>query len=158
MSQEIERKFLVKPGIDFSQLGESKRIVQAYLCSHPERTVRVRIEGEDACLTIKGKSNLSGTTRFEFEKEILPGEAEELLKICEPGVIEKTRTRVEVGQHTFEVDQFFGDNDGLILAEVELQSEKETFEKPAWLSDEVTGDRRYYNSQLKNNPFKSWKS
>ena len=153
---EIERKFLV---ISESFIGESfaqKRIVQAYLSSVPERTVRVRIKGENGFITIKGKSNNSGTTRLEWEKEISLSEAESLLSICESGIIDKIRYEVKVGNHVFEVDVFSGENEGLIIAEIELQSENEIFEKPFWLGEEVTNDERFYNSFLSKKPFKTW--
>ena len=147
MAQEIERKFLVAG--EFKRLAtESTRIIQGYLSSVPERTVRVRIKGDQGFITIKGMGSDSGASRFEWEKEIPVAEVEELLKICEPGVIEKTRHLVPAGNHTFEVDEFYGNNEGLILAEVELASENETFEKPAFLGQEVTGDMNYYNSML----------
>jgi adenylate cyclase len=155
MAKEIERKFLVKG--DFKpSVSKSTRIVQGYLSSVPERTVRVRIKGDKGFLTIKGIGNASGASRYEWEKEIPLAETEELLKICEPGVIDKTRHLVKAGAHTFEVDEFYGENNGLIVAEVELASETDTFEKPAWLGEEVTGDTRYYNSMLMKNPFTRW--
>lgn len=153
---EIERKFLV---ISEAFIGESfaqKRIVQAYLSSVPERTVRIRIKGEIGFITIKGKSNDSGTTRLEWEKEISLREAESLLSICESGIIDKIRYEVKVGNHVFEVDVFSGENEGLIIAEIELQSENEIFEKPFWLGEEVTNDERFYNSFLSKKPFKTW--
>ncbi len=155
MAKEIERKFLVKG--DFKPfVSKQTRIVQGYLSSVPERTVRVRIKGEKGFLTIKGIGNDSGASRFEWEKEISITETEELLKICEPGVIDKTRFLVQAGQHTFEVDEFYGENKGLIVAEIELASETELFEKPSWLGEEVTGDTKYYNSMLMKNPFTRW--
>lgn len=155
MSHEIERKFLVKG--DFKPfVSKQTRIVQGYLSSVPERTVRVRVKGEKGYLTVKGIGSESGATRYEWEKEIPVEEAQELMKICEPGVIDKIRYLVEVGKHTFEVDEFFGDNQGLIVAEVELQSEEEAFDKPDWLGIEVTGFTKYYNSMLMKNPFKRW--
>lgn len=155
MANEIERKFLVSG--EFKNLASKQtRIVQGYLCSIPERTVRVRIKGDKGFITIKGIGNASGATRYEWEKEIPVTEVEELLKICEPGVIDKTRFLVKVASHTFEVDEFYGENQGLILAEVELQSETETFEKPEWLGTEVTGDVKYYNSMLMKNPYTKW--
>lgn len=155
MANEIERKFLVKG--DFKNLASKEtRIVQGYLSSIPERTVRVRIKGDKGFITIKGIGNASGATRYEWEKEIPVNEVEELLKICEPGVIDKTRYLVKAGNHTFEVDEFYGENLGLIVAEVELTSETESFEKPAWLGEEVTGDTKYYNSMLMKNPFTKW--
>ncbi len=155
MAQEIERKFLV--GGDFkSQAGRQTRITQGYLSSVPERTVRVRIKGEKGFLTIKGIGSESGASRYEWEREIPVAEAHELLAICEPGVIDKTRYLVEYGGKTFEVDEFYGDNEGLIVAEIELASENEAFEKPDWLGEEVTGDARYYNSMLMKTPYKNW--
>jgi adenylate cyclase len=155
MANEIERKFLVKG--EFKNLASKEtRIVQGYLSSIPERTVRVRIKGDKGFITIKGIGNTSGVTRYEWEKEIPTSEVEELLKICEPGVIDKTRYLVKVGNHTFEVDEFYGENKGLIVAEIELSSESEDFVKPEWLADEVTGDTKYYNSMLMKNPFTKW--
>ena len=155
MAQEIERKFLVKG--DFKSLAtKSTRIIQGYLSSVPERTVRVRVKGDKGFITIKGIGSQSGASRYEWEKEIPVEEVNELLKICEPGVIDKTRFLVPVGKHTFEVDEFYGENEGLILAEVELSSEGESFETPNWIGQEVTGDARYYNSMLMNNPYKGW--
>jgi CYTH domain-containing protein len=119
--------------------------------------VRIRIRGDQAFLTIKGKSSKNGLTRFEWEKEIPVVEAEELMKLCEPGIIEKTRYLVEIEEQTFEIDEFFGENEGLIVAEIELHSENDTFKKPEWLGEEVTGEIRYYNSQLSQNPFINWK-
>lgn len=155
MAYEIERKFLVTG--DFKPfVSQAHSITQGYLSSVPERSVRVRIKGNSAFLTIKGKANKSGATRFEWEKEIDKAEAEELLKLCEPGIIKKTRYLVKSGKHTFEVDEFFGENQGLIMAEIELSSENEEFEKPQWLGLEVTGDNRYYNSSLMKQAYTSW--
>ncbi|MDO6736567.1 CYTH domain-containing protein [Wenyingzhuangia sp. 2_MG-2023] len=154
--KEIERKFLVK-NLDFiSDSFESNRIEQGYLNSDKNRAVRIRITNNTGYLTIKGVSNNAGTTRFEWEKEISPAEATQLLAICEPGVIQKTRYLVKSNQHTYEIDVFDGDNQGLIVAEIELNSENESFEKPTWLGVEVTGDVKYYNSQLSKNPYKNW--
>jgi adenylate cyclase len=155
MAQEIERKFLVKG--DFKSLAtKSTRIIQGYLSSVPERTVRVRVKGDKGFITIKGIGSQSGASRYEWEKEIPVDEVNELLKICEPGVIDKTRFLVPVGKHTFEVDEFYGENEGLVLAEVELSSEEEAFESPGWVGQEVTGDARYYNSMLMKNPYRGW--
>jgi len=155
MAQEIERKFLVKG--DFkADAFKATRITQGYLCSVPERTVRVRVKGEKGYITIKGIGSASGASRFEWEKEIPVDEVRQLLEICEPGVIDKTRYLVKAGEHTFEVDEFYGDNDGLVVAEVELHSEDEAFVRPAWLGEEVTGDARYYNSMLMKNPYTKW--
>ncbi len=153
---EIERKFLVISDVFKSDVLRQNHIAQGYLSSVPERAVRVRIKGEKGYLTIKGKTNESGLSRFEWEKEIPVTEAKELLQLCEKGVIEKIRYEIQVGQHVFEVDEFYGENEGLIMAEVELQSESEIFEKPIWLGEEVTNDSRYYNSYLSKNPFKNW--
>ena len=153
---EIERKFLVNSDAFKNDALRKNHIAQGYLNSTPERTVRVRIKGDTGYLTIKGKSNETGLSRFELEKEIPLEEAKALLLLCEKGIIEKNRYEVPVGKHLFEVDEFFGENIGLLLAEVELQSESEFFEKPHWLGDEVTQDQRYYNSYLSQHPFISW--
>ncbi|GFZ39025.1 MULTISPECIES: CYTH domain-containing protein [Bacteroides] len=155
MAQEIERKFLVIG--DFkSQAFEQSRIVQGYISSARGRTVRVRIRNGRGYLTIKGASNESGTSRYEWEKELPLHEAEELMKLCEPGVIDKTRYLVRSGKHIFEVDEFYGENEGLIVAEVELNAEDEAFVKPSFIGQEVTGDVRYYNSQLMKKPYTTW--
>ncbi len=154
--QEIERKFLVTSEAFKSEAHKRTRIVQGFLNTNPERTVRVRIQGNDGFLTVKGKSNKSGLSRFEWEKQISLSEAEELLHLCEPGIIEKTRYEISSDNHTFEVDDFMGENEGLIIAEIELSSETEPFSKPQWLGKEVTGDIKYYNSKLSKNPFKNW--
>ena len=155
--QEIERKFLVKDGVDIDSLGVATEITQGYLSSVKERTVRVRIKGDKGFLTIKGIGNSSGASRFEFEKEITVDEAKHLLDICEKPILSKARTNVKVGNHILEVDRFLLENEGLIVAEVELESEDEAFEKPSWLGKEVTGDTKYYNSMLIKNPYKNWK-
>ncbi len=155
MPREIERKYLVNG--DFKSKAFKKvRITQGYLCSLPERTVRVRVAGNKGRLTIKGESDDSGASRFEWERELPLKEAQELLEICEPGIIEKNRFYVSYGRHTFEVDEFLGDNEGLVIAEIELESVDESFEKPVWLGKEVTGEMRYYNSSLIKNPVKKW--
>ena len=155
MSQEIERKFLVKG--DFKQNSDSSmRITQGYLSSAPERIVRIRIYGDKAFLTIKGITNSSGISRYEWEKEIVVAEAHELLKLCEPGIIDKTRYLVKSGKNTFEVDEFYGANEGLVVAEIELVEENQQFEKPDWLGEEVTGDKKYFNSRLVKTPFSRW--
>ena len=156
MPMEIERKFLVA-GDYKSFARKSLRITQGYISSIPERTVRVRIMGDKGFITIKGVASDGGVSRFEWEKEIPVSEAQDLLQICEPGVIDKTRYLVEVGNHTYEVDEFYGDNDGLVVAEIELAAEDEAFVKPEWLGEEVTGDNRYYNSMLMKSPYKNWK-
>lgn len=155
MAQEIERKFLVT-GEFKSQAFAQSRIMQGYICSARGRTVRIRIRGDKGYLTIKGASNVSGTSRYEWEQELPLPEAQELMKLCEPGIIDKTRYLVRSGEHVFEVDEFYGDNDGLLIAEVELGSEDEAFEKPPFIGEEVTGDSRYYNSQLMKKPYKTW--
>jgi CYTH domain-containing protein len=154
---EIERKFLVRSEAFKSSAVQKERIVQGFLNTDPLRTVRVRIKGDKGYITVKGKGNHNGTTRFEWEKGISVKEADALLKLAEPGIIEKVRYYIEVDKHIFEVDEFHGDNAGLILAEIELGHENEDFLKPKWLGDEVTSDIKYYNSQLSKNPFKSWK-
>ena len=157
---EIERKFLVT-GDDYRrQAYASDRIRQGYICSGHGRTVRVRQRGDKGYLTIKGPSLDGGLSRYEFEKEITVDEAASLFLLCEPGVIDKTRFLVKSpdGQHTFEVDEFYGDNEGLVMAEVELGAPDEPFQKPAFIGREVTGDHRYYNSHLRKNPFKEWRN
>ncbi len=158
MAKEIERKFLVKND-DFKEcVRQSQKIVQGYLSSVPERAVRVRIKGDKGFLTVKGIGNESGMSRFEWEKEISVDDAKDLLKICEPGIIDKTRYIVQYKGYVYEIDEFYGDNDGLIVAEIELESEDDIFEKPEWLGEEVTGDVKYYNAMLMKNPYKNWKN
>ena len=153
---EIERKFIVR-GNSYRQLAyASDRIKQGYICSGHGRTVRVRLRGGRGYLTIKGPSLDGGLSRYEFEKEITPDEAEQLFRLCEPGIIDKTRYLVKSGQHTFEVDEFYGENEGLVMAEVELSAPDEPYEKPVFIGKEVTGDRRFYNSHLRVNPFSAW--
>ncbi len=157
MPQEIERKFLVK-GDYKSSTTKASRIIQGYLSSVPERTVRVRIKDKKGYLTIKGPVNESGASRYEWEKQIPPEEAKELLSLCEPGIIDKTRHIIPAGNNLFfEVDEFHGNNEGLVVAEIELPNENFSFDRPGWLGKEVTGDKRYYNSMLKRYPFESWK-
>ena len=153
---EIERKFLVRDD-SFKRLAySSSRIKQGYICSGRGRTVRVRIRDSRGYITIKGPSQNGGLSRYEFEKEITLDEAEQLMRLCEPGIIDKTRYLVRSGSHVFEVDEFYGDNEGLVMAEVELGAEDEAYEKPDFIGEEVTGDRRYYNSQLRVNPYRHW--
>ena len=156
MAQEIEKKFLVA-GEFKESAKKATRITQGYLSSVPERTVRVRVKGDKGYITVKGIGNDSGASRFEWEKEIPVEDVRDLLKICEPGVIDKTRYLVDCDGHTFEVDEFYGDNEGLVVAEVELSDENEAFTRPSWLGEEVTGDKKYYNSMLMQNPYKNWK-
>ena len=153
---EIERKFLVISNVYKAEAFRQSRIVQGFLNTHKERTVRVRIQGDNGFLTIKGISSADGLSRFEWEKELSVKECEALLKLCEKGIIEKIRYEVKMGNHIFEVDEFFGDNIGLVVAEIELTNETEIFEKPSWLGQEVTGDIRYYNSQLSKQPYVTW--
>jgi len=153
---EIERKFLVTSDRYKTQAKTKKRIVQGFLNTDPERTVRVRIMADKAFLTVKGKGNETGVSRFEWEKEIAVQEAEALLQLAEPGSIDKIRYEVQVGKHTVEVDEFSGDNKGLVVAEIELGDENEFFEKPSWLGEEVSGITKYYNSQLSKRPFNTW--
>ena len=154
---EIERKFLVRNDDFKRQAYDSSRICQGYICTGHGRTVRVRIRDQRGYLTIKGPSNTDGISRYEFEKEITLEEANELMKICEPGRIDKTRYLVKSGSHTFEVDEFYGENEGLVIAEVELKSEDEAFKKPDFIGKEVTGDRRYYNGHLTKKPYCVWR-
>lgn len=156
MPLEIERKFLVTG--DFkSQAYSSSRIMQGYISSGNGRTVRIRIRDERGFLTIKGPAGKEGLSRYEFETEVALKDALDLMKLCEPGIIDKTRYLVKSGKHIFEVDEFYGPNEGLIIAEVELSDENETFEKPDFIGKEVTGDRRYYNSHLRKNPYCLWR-
>jgi adenylate cyclase len=153
---EIERKFLVKSEEYKNSSFEKNEIAQGYLNSNPDRTVRVRIKGNQGYLTIKGKGNETGMSRLEWEKEIPVDEARTLMNICESGVITKIRYEIKFGNHVYEVDEFFGENEGLVIAEIELKSEDETFEKPDWLGEEVTNNEKYYNSYLSNYPYKNW--
>ena len=153
---EIERKFLVKNEDFKKEAYQSFHIKQGYLNSHPERTTRIRIKENKAFMTVKGKSSESGLSRFEWEKEIDLKDAEALLQLCEPGKIEKTRFLVKSGNHIFEVDEFYGENEGLIVAEVEMNSESDQILLPDWLANEVTGEQKYYNSALTQKPFKTW--
>ena len=157
MTVEIERKFLVNSNDFKKEASKSYSIKQGFLNSHKERTVRVRLKKDKGYLTIKGKSSEDGLVRFEWETEITKQEAEQLLALCEDGIIDKIRHEVNFGNHTFEIDEFFGENEGLVFAEVELQSTNEEFNKPEWLGIEVTGDIKYYNSQLSKQPYKNWK-
>jgi CYTH domain-containing protein len=153
---EIERKFLTISNEFKADATAKTRIVQGFLNTNPDRTVRVRIKGEKGFITVKGKSNRAGTSRFEWEKEIPIQEAEALLELCEKGILEKTRFEIPCGNHIFEVDEFHGFNSGLTIAEVELSSEEEAFQKPGWLGQEVTGEIKYYNSQLSHTPYSTW--
>lgn len=156
MAQEIERKFLVKDD-SYRQLAYSKsRIKQGYICSERGRTVRVRIRGDRGYLTIKGPSDELGLSRYEWEHELSLTEAESLMKLCEPGSIDKVRYLVNCGNHTFEVDEFYGENEGLVVAEIELSTENETFQCPAFIGEEVTGQTKYYNSFLMKKPYATW--
>ena len=155
MNYEIERKFLVARDYK-SHAFKHYRIVQGYLSSVLERVVRIRIQGDTAYLTIKSTVSDTEFTRYEWEREIPVQDAEEMLKFCEKEIIDKTRHLVKVGAHVFEVDEFYGNNQGLVVAEVELASEDEVFEKPDWLGEEVTSDDRYYNSMLVKHPYSEW--
>ena len=154
---EIERKFLVNSEAFKAESFNSYTIKQGFLNTDKERTVRVRLKSDTGFLTVKGKSTANGLSRFEWEKEISKTDAENLLLICEKGMINKTRYEVKCRNHIFEIDEFYDNNLGLVIAEVELNSETETFEKPEWLGKEVTGDIRYYNSQLSKRPYTEWK-
>lgn len=154
---EIERKFLVRKGGAYKRAAFScSHITQGYMrCL--DATVRVRRRDDKAYLTIKSRSTNGGMTRYEFEKEISLDEARHLFALCTGGLIDKHRYLVKSGQHTFEVDEFHAENDGLVMAEVELQSEDEPYEKPEFIGMEVTGDRRFYNSHMLANPFSAWR-
>ena len=154
--QEIERKFLVVSEDFKNEVFKNSRIKQGFLNTDPERTVRLRITGDKAFITIKGKSSKNGLSRFEWEKEIDIDEAEALFELCEPGITEKTRYLVKAGDFVFEIDEFYGENEGLKVAEIELNKETDTFEKPQWLGREVTGEIKYYNSPLSKKPYKNW--
>lgn len=156
MPIEIERKFLVADDSYKAMATSHSRIAQGYLCSEHGRTVRVRLRDGQAYLTIKGPSAPGGLSRYEFEKEITPDEGLSLLRLCEPGVVEKFRWLVPCGNHVFEVDEFLGDNDGLVMAEVELRAADEPYARPAFLGREVTGEERFYNSHLRRRPYKEW--
>ena len=156
MAQEIERKYLVLDNSFKHEAFSKSHIQQGYICSERGRTVRIRIRDSRAYITIKGPSLNGGLTRYEFEQEIPLVDAEHLMQLCEPGIIDKTRWLVKSGDHTFEVDEFHGENDGLIVAEVELRDATDVVEIPHFIGKEVTGDRRYYNSQLRQHPFKLW--
>ena len=156
MALEIERKFLVTSNAFKTKASEHYKIIQGFLNSDPERTVRVRLQKDKGLLTVKGKSTDDGLVRFEWETEISMQDATSLLQLCEKGIIDKTRYHIMSGAHLFEVDVFHGENNGLILAEIELRSVDDIFEKPSWLGKDVTGDIRYYNSSLSKNPYKNW--
>lgn len=156
MALEIERKFLVHNQEYVKAAFGHYDIVQGYIAHQNGNTVRIRISDNDALLTIKGPSDAAGISRFEWNHHIDVSDARELMKLCVEGVIEKRRYLVHSGPHVFEVDEFHGENEGLVVAEVELRSETEAFEKPDFIGEEVTGDRRYYNSHLLRNPFCLW--
>lgn len=152
---EIERKFLVRSDAYRDQALKRVYIAQGFLTTHPDRTVRVRVKGDSGFLTIKGRSNQEGTTRKEWEYAIPLNDAKELLALC-PVTIEKNRYEVLVGPHLYEVDEFMGENAGLVVAEVELNHEGQSFEIPPWIGEEVTGQVRYYNAQLAQYPYSTW--
>ncbi len=154
---EIERKFLVKSKVYREEAFGKEEIIQGFLNTHPDRTVRVRLSGEKGFITVKGRTDAEGITRFEWEREIPAMEARALLEICEPGVIRKIRYLVRSGDHLVEVDEFSGENEGLIIAEIEMKEIDDTIIKPDWLGEEVTGEPRYYNSQLSKKPYATWK-
>ncbi|MDR1644424.1 MAG: CYTH domain-containing protein [Tannerellaceae bacterium] len=152
---EIERKFTVVG--DFrAEAAYSRRIAQGYICADHERVVRVRIAGDEAFLTIKGPSDENHWSRYEFEQKIAPADAAELMKLCVAGIIDKTRHYIPGGKHLWEVDEFHGENEGLLIAEIELASENETFDRPSWLGEEVTSDPKYYNAMLSQQPYSRW--
>lgn len=156
MGSEIERKFLVKSA-DYKEAAVGMLIKQGYLSSNPSSTVRVRLVGNKGFITVKGK--MFGVTRLEFEYEIPVEDAEQMLEsLCEKPIIEKCRYRYTMKQHIWEVDEFYGENDGLIVAEIELNDENEDFEKPSWIGSEVTDDYRYLNSNLIKHPYRDWRS
>ncbi len=156
MALEIERKFLVTNESYRTMAFRSDKIAQGYLCRQNGNSVRVRIRDGKGILTIKGPSLDGGLSRYEWEKEIPLQEAEELMLLCTDALIDKRRYLVKCGNHVYEVDEFYGDNQGLVVAEIELQDENEQFEKPSFLGEEVTGDKKYYNSHLTRFPYKYW--
>ncbi len=149
---EIERKFLLKSNAWRTLVSRRSNIIQGYLSTHPERSVRVRIRGESGTITVKGKSSASGMSRFEWETEISLYDARAMMQLC-VGVVEKVRHEIPFEGHVFEVDEFHGNHQGLVLAEIELSSESDVFPHPEWLGAEVTADKRYYNSWLSENPW-----
>lgn len=156
MSLEIERKFLVTDSSYKEQAFACDRIAQGYICRQSGNSVRVRVRGDKGFLTIKGPSMDGGLSRYEWEREIPVAEAWELMRLCKGGIIDKSRYLVRCGEHLFEVDEFYGDNEGLVVAEVELSSLVEEFERPAFLGKEVTGEAKYYNGHLSRFPYKEW--
>ena len=153
---EIERKFLVHDEAYRADAFRTYRIAQGYLCSVPERTVRIRLRDDEGFITVKGPSDETGVSRYEFEQSVPRADAEEMLRLCEPGIIDKERHLIRLGNHLWEVDEFHGDNEGLVVAEIELDRRDEPFERPAWIGREVTGERRYYNAMLSKRPFNRW--
>lgn len=153
---EIERKFLVKNKSYKSESIKKQLITQGYLSSDPKRSVRIRICEQNAYITIKGQTSESGTSRYEWEKEINIEDAKQLMLLCREGVVTKIRHLIPFKNHTFEVDEFLKDNSGLVIAEIELSNENEDFERPRWLGKEVTGIKKYYNSQLSQNAYVNW--
>lgn len=156
MATEIERKYLVLSDNYKKEAYSSVSIIQGYFATAPGSTVRVRIAGTQGFITIKGAPIAGSIARYEWEKEIPLHEARELLTLCANRILEKTRHKIKAGRFVFEVDEFHGANQGLVVAEIELNSETDTFEKPSWLGMEVTGDARYYNSRLTGKPYLSW--
>ena len=158
MSTEIERKFLVIDDSYKKDSYEALHIIQGYICRMSGRTVRIRISNDKAYITIKGRSTDNGLSRYEWEKEISSEDALDLLKLCTDGIIDKTRYKVRSGEHVFEVDEFYGRNTGLVMAEVELRTVDDKVVFPDFIGREVTGDGRYYNSNLLVHPFSEWKN
>ena len=153
---EIERKFLVESDSFKTEAFRRSHIKQGFLNVDPDRTVRVRLKDGQADITVKGRSSEDGLVRFEWETDISRDDAEKLLNLCHPGLIEKVRYDVKAGDHIIEIDVFAGENEGLVLAEIELINRNEEFSRPEWLGEEVTGLIKYYNANLSKNPFKSW--
>ena len=156
MAQEIERKFLVLSDAYKSEAYHQSEIMQGYIASGSGKTVRIRIRGEKGYITIKGPSADGGLSRYEWEHEIPLAEARELMLLCEQGIIHKTRYEVRAGDLVIEIDEFYGDNQGLVVAEIELPYLSAPYEKPVWLGEEVTGIKKYYNAQLRRNPYRTW--
>ncbi|MDR1676708.1 MAG: CYTH domain-containing protein [Tannerella sp.] len=153
---ETERKFLVRDDSFIDKAFKKKHIRQGFLCADRERTVRIRITDSESFLTVKSASNERGWSRYEFETPVSSEDAEELMKLCLPGIIDKVRHYVEYKGYIWEIDIFHGENEGLTVAEIELESEEDTFELPAWIEREVSSDARYCNAVLSKHPYSKW--
>lgn len=157
MGLEIERKFLVKGNDYRNEAYKYYDMVQGYIAHENGRSVRIRITNTESLITIKGPTDAKGMSRYEWNHTIDKRDAVELMELCQGSKIEKRRYLVHSGPYVFEIDEFHGENEGLVIAEVELTSENEVFQKPDFIGDEVTGDKRYYNAHLTRDPYKNWK-